>query len=307
MRFKRRRRLRTLWTRGNFRITKEINLGWRRIIGIISSFVLRNNQLVRTSQILFPENNQRPRARIKCGLEEIEVHYRTTPPANWSWTGFLEEYPSSGFTGGCKGVEVASESALENHTALKLHARQKGTSKDWHMRWKILYNCRWIPVKDQLFPWDQWLACVKSVLNICSRILWITASGWACNSRQQWALKFQPFTSVLDPIRGQCCFLSSTYFWKIQEVTDQRRYCGAWIEITFCLRFSISKNWTNLPFRWNHLFTRGLYKLKWLYKIAQILKNPLGLSSSHEGPLAVVLSLKVLYLLQPPNISWFWS
>ena len=168
----------------------------------------------------------------------MELHYRTTPPANWSWTGFSEEYPSSGFTGGSKDVKVASESALENHTALKLHIRQKGTSKDWHMRWKILYNCRLIPVKDQLFPWDQWLAFVKSVLNICSRILWITASGWACNSRQQWALKFQPFTSVLDPIRGQCCFLSDTYLWKIQEVTDQRRYCGAWIEITFCLRYN---------------------------------------------------------------------
>ena len=36
---------------------------------------------------------------------------------------FSEEYPSSGFTAGSKDVEVAPESALKQHTALKLHMR----------------------------------------------------------------------------------------------------------------------------------------------------------------------------------------
>ena len=39
--------------------------------------------------------------------------------------GFPEEHPSTGFTPGRKDVKIASESALENHTALKLHIRLK--------------------------------------------------------------------------------------------------------------------------------------------------------------------------------------
>ena len=37
------------------------------------------------------------------------------------------------------------------------------------------------------------------------------------------------------------------------------------------------------------------------------MRNPPGLLCSQEGPLAVVHLLKVLYLLQPPNLSWFRS
>ena len=38
---------------------------------------------------------------------------------------FPEDYPSSGFTAGSKDVKIASEGALENHTALEVHIRQK--------------------------------------------------------------------------------------------------------------------------------------------------------------------------------------
>ena len=48
--------------------------------------------------------------------------------------GFSEEHPSSGFTAGRKDVKIASNGALDNHTALEVHIRQKMTSKDCHMR-----------------------------------------------------------------------------------------------------------------------------------------------------------------------------
>ena len=51
--------------------------------------------------------------------------------------GFREKYQSSGFTAGRKDVKIASESALEDHTALKLYMRQNMTSKDCHMRRRI--------------------------------------------------------------------------------------------------------------------------------------------------------------------------
>ena len=37
------------------------------------------------------------------------------------------------------------------------------------------------------------------------------------------------------------------------------------------------------------------------------MKDPLGFLASQEGPLAVISFLKVLYLFQPPNLSWFCS
>ena len=43
----------------------------------------------------------------------------------------------------------------------------------------------------------------------------------ACHGGQCKVLKFQPFRSVLDPICGQCCFLSYTQMGTVQEVTDQ--------------------------------------------------------------------------------------
>ena len=92
---------------------------------MLFSFVLRCNQLELTSRTFSPEHNQCPRARIKCGTEEIELGHRRNPHAKGSSTGFPEEYSSSGFTAGSKDVEVA----LQNHTALKLHFRQKMTSE----------------------------------------------------------------------------------------------------------------------------------------------------------------------------------
>ena len=69
----------------------------------------------------------------------------------------------------------------------------------------------------------------------------------------------------------------------------------------FFLRHIISKNWTNLPFRWNHSLKRDRYKLKWLEKISKIMKNLLGLPSSQESPLSVIL------VLHSPTLSWLKS
>ena len=83
---------------------------------------------------------------------------------------------------------------------------------------------------------------------------------------------------------------------KIQEVTDQRKLPILW-RLNWnhsCLRKTISKNWTYLPYCWNHSLTRSWYKLKWLQKIAKHMKKTLGLPSSQESPLAVILLLNVL-------------
>ena len=61
----------------------------------------------------------------KTVLKKLNWATRHSHHANSSSTGFPEEYPSSGFTADSKDVQFASESALENHTALKLHIRQK--------------------------------------------------------------------------------------------------------------------------------------------------------------------------------------
>ena len=64
-----------------------------------------------------------------------------------------------------------------------------------------------------------------------------SAQRRARHSGQCKILKLQPFRSVLDPIRGQCCFLSCAQIGKIQEVTEQRILSTLWrlIEITFVL------------------------------------------------------------------------
>ena len=170
-------------------------------MGPISSFVLRCNQLRLTSQIFFPEHNNSPCSRIKCGAEKVELRYRTNPHANWSWTGFPEEHPSNGFTAGRKDVKIVSKGALDNHAALEVHIRQKTTSKDCHMRRKILCDCRWIPVKDHLFPSAQRLVFVIGIPNICSHIFWQTAHRWACHGGHCKVLKLQSFRSIFDPIR----------------------------------------------------------------------------------------------------------
>ena len=52
------------------------------VVGLMSSFVLRCNQLGLTFRIFFPEHNDCPCSRIKCGAEEVELGYKTNPHAN---------------------------------------------------------------------------------------------------------------------------------------------------------------------------------------------------------------------------------
>ena len=80
----------------------------------------------------------------------------------------------------------------------------------------------------------------KSVLNICSHNLWKTAHSRACQSGQHQVLKLQSFWSVLDPIRGQCRFLSLILkFARSRKslISANCRYSGAWIELTFAFDF----------------------------------------------------------------------
>ena len=163
----------------------------------------------------------------------------------------------------CKSFHRRCLEATYN-TGSACSARRRRRTATW--AGKIPCNCRWIPVKKQLFPWAQKLAFVHGVLNICIHIFWKTAHSRACHGGHCKVLKLQLLRSVLDPIRGQCYFLSYSQICMIQEVTDQRRLPILW-RLNWnqsCLRDIISKNWTNLPFRWNHSLTPSRYKLKWL-------------------------------------------
>ena len=206
----------------NIRIIEEGKVCRRWIIGLIFSFVFRCNQLGLTSRIFFPEHNHCPHTRIKCGTEKIELGHRTNPHANWSRTGFPEKHPSSGFTAGRKDVKIASEGALENHTALEVHIRQKRRRRTAICRDKFFAITDGFRRRIICFPELNDSQFFKSVLNICSHIFRKTTHSRACHSGQCKVLKLQPFRSGLDPIRGQCWFLLNTQTGKVQEVTDQR-------------------------------------------------------------------------------------
>ena len=75
------------------------------------------------------------------------------------------------------------------------------------------------------------IVSLSSMTRICSGRtgrLRKTAHSRACHGGQCKVLPLQPFRSVLDPIRGHCCFLSFAQIGKIQEVTDQRMLPILW-------------------------------------------------------------------------------
>ena len=150
---------------------------------------------------------------------------------------------------------------------------------------KILCNFRRIPVKDQLFPWAQWRTeHLQSYFQVnCSSLGPVTVANANFS-------KLQPFRSVLDPTHSQCCFLSYGQIGKIQEVTDQRMLPILWHLNwnNLCLGYTVSKNCSNLPLCWNHMFAWVWYQLKWTSEIAKVMKNPLGFLSTQKRPLAVV-------------------
>ena len=145
------RRLWTLWTKGSFRIIEE-SISWRKwIISVISSFVLRCNQRALTSQTFFPEYNQCPGVRLKCGTEELELGYKDKPSRQLVLNGFSRVYKQW-----IHRLQQICQSCLreyleESCSTGTTHSLKK-RSKNCHMRRKIACNCRWIPVKDQLFP-----------------------------------------------------------------------------------------------------------------------------------------------------------
>ena len=259
------------------------------MISIISSFVLRCNQLELTSQTFFPKYNQCPGVRLKCGTEEVGHAYKTNPHA---WTGF-PDYQSSGFTAGSNYVKVASESTLKNHAALQLHVRQNMTS--WYMRGKSSAISQWIPVKDQLFPWAQRLALVKSVLNLFGHNLGITMWGWACNSGQRL------FWSFNRSGRSLIQFVANS----ASSLQDPRKslvccqHCGARIKIKFDLEMQSPRTERTCHSVGTTRSREAGTNSSGCDSSPKLWTNPLRLRAPQEGPSATVLLLKVLYLLQP--------
>ena len=111
-----------------------------------------------------------------------------------------------------------------------------------------------IPVEDQLWPWAQRLAFVNCVLDVCSSFLGelLNAQRQACQGGQCEVLKLHPVRSVLDPIRGQHCFLLYAQLGKIQEVSDQRilpiLLRSSWNR--FCLVYAVPNDCSDLTFPW---------------------------------------------------------
>ena len=140
--------------------------------------------------------------------------------ANWSWTGFLEEYPNSGFTADCKCAKVC----LRDYTEESLQHWNCMFGKNDVDGMGICKETKSYPIADG-FPWG--INCFPEpndlhLLKTCwtsAVIFSVNCSSLGLNARF-WS--FQPFKSALNPIRGQYCFLSLTKIYKIQEVTDQR-------------------------------------------------------------------------------------
>ena len=159
------------------------------------------------------------------------------------------------------------------------------------MRWKILCNLRWIPVKDQLLHWAQRLAFVNGVLNISSQIFRWTAQRRPRHSGQCKVLKLQPFRSVLDPIRDQCCFLSCAQISKIQEVTDQRigQYWCAWTGITLALEIQSPRTVRTCHSVGTTCSREAGTNSSGRRRLLKLWKHPHGFLATQEGPLAVVI------------------
>ena len=156
-----------------------------------------------------------------------------------TWTGFLEEYPSSGFTAGSNDVKVASESALENHTTLKLHIRQKwrrGTAICGEkscaiadgFEWRI--NCFPEP-NDSHLRRAYWTSAVIffGKLRTARPVIVASAKFWNFNPSGRSLIKF----------------VANVQICRIQEVTDQRplpiQRRSNWNQ--FRLGYRVSKNW----------------------------------------------------------------
>ena len=137
----------------------------------------------------------------------------------------------------------------------------------------------------------------------------MTAQIHPCHSGPCQVLKLHSTSrSTLDLIGGQCCFLLCSN-WQ-----DPGSHRLVHIEDTVALELK-----SLLPWIYNLQELSGLAiplealacaRLVWtqvVCEIAKIMKDPLGLLATLEGPLAVALFLKVLYLLRPPHLSRFWS
>ena len=160
---------------------------------------------------------------------------------NWSWTGFPEEHPSSGFTAGRKDFEIACESAFENHTALELHIRQKKNDveglpialkkscaiNDGFLR---RINCFPEPTDSHL-SMAYWTSAVLffGKLLIAGPVIVASARFWSVDPSGRSSIQFMARSAssrMLNLARSRRSLISA-HCW----------YCGAWIEITFALYF----------------------------------------------------------------------
>ena len=127
---------------------------------------------------------------------------------------------------------------------------------------------------------------------------------------QRKVLKLQSFRSVLNPIRGQCCFHLCTQMGKVQKVTNQRmlsilRRLSCYYPCLGCsLRalFELATPWEPLAHARVVLTPvdakedcRDCEKSTWVFM------------SRKRVLWQWYFFLVVLYLFQPPKISWLWS
>ena len=159
-----------MWTKGNVRIIKECEV-WRRIwiIGLISSFILRCYQLRLTSGPSFQNTTIVHTRGSNAVLKKL----------NWDTGQTLTPI-------GLERVFKRSTQAVHSPLAAKMPKLPFRVPWGLIQHWKCTFGkndveglpkegnisckCRWIPAKDQLFPWAQRLAFVNGILNICNHI-----------------------------------------------------------------------------------------------------------------------------------------
>ena len=259
------------------------------------------------TRILVAEHDHCPLTWVKCGTGKVELGHRTNPRANGCWMGLPEEYPGSRFFTGRKDVKIFHRECLE---VTYNNGRTNSVRKDIKERSNSGKSLLQLPMDSR-----EGSIVSLSHLSIARCASAVIFFGWRCTAGSVKVAiakvsKFQPFRPVLYPIRGNTasfCMLNLARSRK-SLISAYYRFCGARIGIIFALDIqSPRKDWSDLPFRWNQVFTRGWYKLKWFKWVAKIVKNPLGCLASEGSPMAVVPSLNVVYLFSTPNLSWFWS
>ena len=196
-----RRCRRSTRSKRNIRIVKKGKV-WRRwIVSLISSFILRCNQLGLTCrrQPLSTHVDQ-----MRC--RKNELGYRTNPHANWSWTGFPEEYPSNRFTAGRKESKFPPKVPWSNIQNQKCmfgktwrrqtdHLREKSYAIADGFPWRI--KCVHEP-KDSHLLMAYWTSAVKIFCKLLN-------TWWPMQCSEDSTLKVGPWSNSWQMLLPLVC------------------------------------------------------------------------------------------------------